>query len=154
MAEAKRKFSWKSLGVAVAIVAAVILIVVGIVMSQRVEPIPDGYFVSDDSKLVLTLGSDMVSLTDADAEPGLTHLVYYYSGDDVTDAKIYFEYEDDASAKEANEKIKISETSWAKSKKLNGRYIVFQLTEDQYEGLSADGVRESIEAMKAAGAAE
>ena len=126
-------------------IVLVILIAVGAIILNRQEPVPDGYFVSDDTKLVMGVPAGISALeSNKEYAPEMNYLVYYYDGNKITNARIYFEYDDDAEAKEANDHITLENKPWAASKRLNGRYIVFEAKPDQYRDLTTERVRENI----------
>ena len=129
-------------------VAVVIVAVVALVLINKNSKIDDNYFSSDETKYVLTLEQNEVALEDDDYAPIKTHMVYYYSGSEVTGMTIYYEYLDEAAAKEAYEHIKDEEHEGIKEIKLNGKYIEMVTTEDQYTGMTADEVKQNIEFME------
>ena len=137
------------IGVCAAIVAIVIIIVVIFATKGGTPKIDDSYFVSDGTKYVLTTESDEYEYEDDEYAPVKTHLVYNYSGDKITGMTTYFEYGDEASAKAAYEFYKSSDDQeGAKSITLNGKYVVIEMTEENYEGVTASDVKEQIEFME------
>ncbi|MBR2831180.1 hypothetical protein IKE83_02370 [Candidatus Saccharibacteria bacterium] len=111
-----------------AAVVALIVAVVAIVLVNRQEPIPEGYFVSDDTKLVLALSPEVSGYeTNPDYQPEETYVVYYYSGDKITNAKIFLGYGSDAAAETAYKNTSMEGKTWATSRRRNGKYIVYQV---------------------------
>ena len=151
----KKKTEKKNKNLAVIIasaVAAVALIVVVIALANfklRVpEEINDDYFVSDGSKIVVSLNDEMASFVDEEIEPSITHIVYYYSGDKINNRKYFFVYNDEEEASMASEEIG-DDYEWASSKELNGKYLIFQDDSDSYKGMSVKELKSAIERMKA-----
>lgn len=131
-----------------AAVVVVVIIIVAVVLATRGSGLNDGYFVSDDTKYVLTIENDSITEEGSDAyEPVKTHIVYTYSGDEITGMKTYGEFADADSAKAAFDAIKESGedmTNYA----LDGKFIVITATADQYEGMTASDVKSQIEFME------
>ena len=132
-----------------AAVAVVVVIVLAVVLATGGNKLDDSYFVSDGSKYVLTIESDDLEFDEEEEAyaPIKTHLVYTYSGDEITGLKTYAEYADAASAKAALEAMKaagedVSEIS------IDGKYLVMTATPDQYEGMTASDVKQQIEFME------
>ncbi|MBR5046265.1 hypothetical protein IKX73_01390 [Candidatus Saccharibacteria bacterium] len=148
----KKKLDLKSkiiLGlIGIAIVAAVVVLVV---MLNRKESYDDDYFVSDDAKLVVAIDKELAAYDDSDYEPDVTYILYYYTGDDVTGMKVFFRYDTEEEAKEADENITMDGKFWATDKYLNGRYVIFNVDKEQYEGLVVSDIRKLIDDMKSAG---
>ena len=71
----------------VAVVAIIAVIVIIITMRGGFGPaINDNYFVTDNSKYVITLDEKQ---TDEDINAEKTHIVYNYSGNNITSVKYY-----------------------------------------------------------------
>lgn len=137
---------------AVAAVALIAVIVVVVIMSNK--KLDESYFVSDDTKYVLALDaySGMVSLDTNEYEPEKVYMIYFYSGDEVTDLKVYYEYEDDATAKEAadyfNELNNEEEETQVEAVEANGNYVVITMAKELYEDMTADDAKEQVEFME------
>jgi hypothetical protein len=131
--------------VIVAAVALIIVIIVAISASNSFyESIDDDYFVSDGSKLVLTLPKKTASFETSEYEPDITHVVYYYSGDDITSARVFFAYNSEEEAREADKNIKSDDKDWMTGRKLNGKYIIFNTNSDFISGLTASFVKKAV----------
>ncbi len=129
----------------VAVVALVVVIVLAISASNSFyEPIDDNYFVSDDSKLILTLTKESASLETSEYEPDITHIVYYYSGDDIIDARVFYSYKSEEEAREADKNIKTDDKNWVTGRKLNGKYIIFNTNSDFRSGLTTSFVKQAL----------
>lgn len=132
-----------------AAVVAVVIIIVAVVLATNGNKINDDYFVSDGTKYVLTLDS---SEYDADEEeavymPIKTHLVYTYSGDEITGLKTYAEYADEAAAKAAYQAMKDAGEDMT-GVEIVGKYLVQTAAEEEYEGMTASEVKDYIEFMQ------
>ncbi len=128
----------------VAVAAAIVVTGLAVVLSLP-QPISDDYFVSDDVKLVSTLDASQAAYQTGEYEPGTTYIVYYYSGDKITNARVYFKYGSDEEAREAYGHVSLDDKIWAYEKQLNGKYIVFSLMRDQYANLTTEYVRGIID---------
>ncbi|MBQ6375421.1 hypothetical protein IJJ37_00590 [Candidatus Saccharibacteria bacterium] len=138
-------------GIATIVVMLIVVVVILAVVSRQ-EPISEGYFRSDDTKLVLSLTPEVSAFElNEEYEPEVTRIVYFYDGNKVTGAKIYFEYADEEAARKAYDNTSMEGKTWATSRRLNGRYIVYSVKAEQYKDLTAEQVRENIAGMKAAG---
>ena len=137
----------------VAVVLLIIAVVVGIVLGNRQEPIADDYFMSDETKLVQSMPANVAAFEENEEySPMVTHIVYYHGdGPEVTGVKVYFEYENEDRAQTANANITMDKKSWSTGKRLNGKYIVFGVKGEQYDGLTVAQVSDNIASMEAAG---
>lgn len=133
------------IGGCIAAVAAIIVIVV-VVIANIPKPIDDSFFVSDGTKYVLNLDSDYVEIEDEYA-PVKSHLVYFYSGDDVTSLKIYYEYATAEDAASAYEQIASENDGAYQSVYRDGKYVVLVANEADYEELRASDIKQQIEFM-------
>ncbi len=153
----RRKIEFRedfAVGMIIGIVVLMIIIMVAVGVSlQAMNNLGDSYFVSDKHKLVLTMNKDVASFEEGEYEPDYTHVVYYYSGNEIKTVRIFFEYDNRSDAKYANKKIDMTTKPWASKKRQLNRYVVFELTPDQYENLTTNEVKDSIISMKAAGGA-
>lgn len=129
----------------IAIVVAVVLIVV--FAATRKQTLGDSYFVSDDSKYVLTMDlSDNSEEEGSDLNPLKSHAVYYYSGDTITGLKTYYEYKTEEAAKTIYDSLKDSvEESPAEKIELDGKYIVMTMPASDYENATATQIKEEID---------
>ena len=143
----KRKYLVISLA-AVAVVA--VAIVVGIVSSSG-PVLNDDYFVSDGTKLVMSLTPEMAAFEDDANEPDVTHIVYYYNDGKVTDAKVYYEYRTEDLARTAYSNIDMKNRDWTTTRRLSGKYIVFNALKAKYDGMTTEQVQRNIDDMRAAG---
>lgn len=137
--------------VAVAAVVAIVAIVLAVVLNRGVD---DSYFVSDDKKYVLTMEGDVLGAVEEEDIPApvKTHMVYDYAGDEITGFRVYYEYEDKDAAKKAHDKFvelaAESEDNEFGEISLDGKYVVFTASEDDYKDLTASDVKEQIEYME------
>ena len=110
----------------------------------RHPEINDEYFVSDDTKSVISM--DVGDSTTASGDLVKTFFVYTYDGDNVSGLKTYFEYTDEESAKKAYELRK--DQPEFKGAVVEGKYIVVTADSDQFKGLTADDIRQQTEAIE------
>lgn len=132
------------------LVVAVVVVAIIFATSSSSPKLNDAYFVSDDTKYVLTVDGDGTTTETEDEEftPAKTHIVYYYSGDTITGVTTYIEYADEATAKTVFDVYKDQDQEGVKSVSLNGKYIVVEMTEDQYADITASDVKQQIELME------
>ncbi len=140
----KKAIFW---GILAALALAVVIVFI-VVLNQE-EPIDEGYFKTDETKIVMTMDDEMASFEDSEYEPGITHVVYLHDGNKITGVKVYYEYETDEEAGVAYDNLAMD---YFVSKRRNGRYIVLQARGDEYEGLTVEQIERQFENMKAAGA--
>ncbi|MBR6505524.1 hypothetical protein IKT18_01620 [Candidatus Saccharibacteria bacterium] len=131
--------------VIIAAVALFIVVLVAILASgSYYEPIDDDYFVSDNNKMVLTLSKESSDFESREYESDVTYVVYYYNGDDITDVRIFYSYNNEDEAREANKNITMDGKAWATGRKLNGKYIIFNTNRKSWSGLSVDLLKEAL----------
>ena len=142
----------KNLIIGLCIAAAVILLIVVTILLvlRNNQTLNDSYFVSDDTKYVLTLNTEDVSMDDEQYNPIKTHLVYTYSGDNITGLKAYYEYKDNDTAKLAADYLKESyvEEEAKNQISIDGKYVIFTASEEEYKDLTASDVKQQIELME------
>ena len=139
------------IGIVLVVIAAVFAIIAGIVLSNN-RSVDESIFESSDNRLVISMNDEMASFEDSEYEPEITRIIYYHDGKNITKMEIYFEYKTEDEAKEANAKITLDGKDWATDKKLQGRFIVFDVAPGQYNRLSVEQMKDTIENMRAAGA--
>ena len=130
------------IGACVAVVVVIIAVVAIVLGLKGGKPtLNDAYFVSDDTKYVLTIDT---SDEEDESAPEKVHTVYTYSGDKITGAKVYYEYADAATAKSFVDTIK-AETDSPDSVSVDGKYIIMVADESEYEDMTASDVKEQVE---------
>lgn len=147
MAE-KAKKNNKNLIIGICTGVLIIAIIIVAVIFATKSSLNDSYFVSDGSKYVLTVDRDMLETEDKENSPIKTHIVYYYSGDAITGATTYMEFDNDTTAKAALDLYKNADQTGVKSLKTDGKYLVVEMTEDQYKDLTASDVKQQVEFME------
>lgn len=146
-ASTRKKFDFKTWIFVGFLAVALVFVIVAIVNFTHREKYDSSYFHDTDGKIVLTMGKDAAALEDSVYEPNITHIVYYYEGNNVTGVKAFYEYATEKEAEKAYEHLGLSD--FADSKNLRGRFVVFQVKRAMYEGLSVETLRADIETMKA-----
>ncbi|MBQ3353165.1 hypothetical protein IJG89_02365 [Candidatus Saccharibacteria bacterium] len=131
------------IGVCAAVVA-IIAIIVGIVLANNHPVLNDDYFVSDDTKYVISMDGDEITADD-EYSPVKTHMVYFYSGDEITGLKMYYEFADEATAKAAYETYRDELPAEYTDIYVDGKYLVLTANASQYEGTSADDIKQTVE---------
>lgn len=106
--------------------------------------INDEYFVSDDSKSVISMDVGESTATSGDLVK--TFFVYTYDGDNVSGLKTYFEYTDKETAQKAYEARK--DQPEFKGADVDGKYVVVTADAEQFKGLTADDIRQQTEAIE------
>ena len=146
-----------------AAVAVVVAAIIAIVVVNLNSGISESYFVSDDTKYVLTLDAGQLSFEDEEQEinPVKAHFVYNYSGDEITGLTAYYEFADAETAKKAldlyNKELKEAEESEKsegddmvgyKDASVKGKYLVLTANESQYKDITVSDVKQQIEFME------
>ena len=147
MAE-KAKKNNKNLIISICTGVLIIAVVIVAVIFATKSSLNDSYFVSDGSKYVLTVDRDMLETEDKENSPIKTHIVYYYSGDTITGVTTYMEFDNDATAKAALDLYKNADQAGVKSLKTDGKYLVVEMTEDQYKDITTSDVKQQVEFME------
>ena len=153
----KRKIEFRedfAVAMIIGIVFLLVVVMVGVGAGLKVaNSLDDSYFQTKGNRMVLSLNKEIASFDDSEYEPDITHIVYYYGGNKINNVKIFFAYETKGEARTAYKNISMEGKDWALKKKLQGRFVVFELGSDQYDQLTTEEVKESIISMKAAGGA-
>lgn len=139
------------IGIVVAVAAVVLLVAILVPTLIGKQPVDETLFDGGDNRLVVSMNSEMASFEDGEYEPEITRIVYYHDGNNVNKMEIYFEYATEDEAKAANDEITLDGKDWATGKRLNGRFIIFDVAAGQYQGLTVAQMQETIENMRAAG---
>lgn len=133
-------------GIVAAVVIIVVIIVVAISSNQKID---DSFFVSDGTKYVLPLeyGGDILGLETGEYIPEAGYAVYFYSGDNVTGLKIYYEYDSEETAKSATKYLNDEkpEDSAVNGIDANGKYVVISVDKMFYEGITAEEVKQQVD---------
>lgn len=113
--------------------------------------IDDSYFVSDDTKYVLTIDGDFFDGEEGDAPSAVKmYVVFGYSGDTITSAILYQEYDSEAVAQIAYNYYKTQDMyDEVENVYVDGRYLVAEMPREYYEDMSVDEIKEQIELMEA-----
>ena len=137
------------IGICVAVLAIAVIVVAVVLATKGTTRLSDAYFKSDDTKYVLTIDGDQTDTeSTSEYEPVKTHVVYYYSGDTINGMTTYMEFADESTAKTALEAYKSVDQEGIKNLSVNGKYLVIEMTEDQYSGVTASDVKQQIEFME------
>ncbi len=125
---------------------AFVIVSVAIVMLNQVERFDSSYFHDGDGKIVLTMDKYYAELDSSEYEPDITHVVYYHDNNKVTNVRAFYEYKDEAEAKEAFDNLSLGE--FAEGKKLSGRFVAFAVKKQQYENMTVEELKHNIELLK------
>ena len=68
-------------------------------------------------------------------------MVYYYSGEKITDVKAFYKFETEEIAKKVYDEAVNKDISWVKEKKLSREYLIFNLAESEYKDLNTTIIR-------------
>lgn len=76
---------------------------------------------------------------------GLYKLVFYYKDNEITGLEHYYEYENEAEAKKQYDidKDSLKNNVSIKNISLSGKYVVYTMAADQYEGKKVDEIKSS-----------
>lgn len=125
---------------------ALVLVVMAILKFNQNEKIDSSYFHDADGKVVLTMTKDNAALDESIWEAPITHVVYYHSGDTLTGARAFYEYTTEAEAEEAFKHLELGD--FANNKKINGKFVVFEIKDTRYDTMSLEELKNSIERLK------
>lgn len=146
--EAKKDNKSLIIGICTALAVIIIAVVAIIFINKGPVVINDAYFVSDDSKLVLNIKRELLN-EDEPYTPLVSHVVYAYSGETITDKTVYFEYEDNAAAQAAYDYLEEAEALSAfNSAKVEGKYFIYKADKEEYADKTVESVKEDIEFIK------
>lgn len=135
-------------GVCAAVVVVVIAVVVAIVIMGN-KPLDESFFVSDDTKSVLTMDPSSLSQDTDEYVPEKMRLVYFYSGEKVSDLKMYYGYESEEIAKKAADYLKsVNQDEGIKDVSVNGKYVVVTADKSTYEDMTAEDAKQYVEMME------
>ncbi len=133
-----------------AIVAIIAVVVVAIILGTRSSvTLNDSYFESDDTKYVITVDAENMLTEGEEYVPVKSHLVYFYSGNDITSFKTYNEYANADTAQKAYEYYKNADfSSRYENIEVDGKYLILTNDKSDYEGTTANDIKQQIELIK------
>ena len=137
-------------GICAAAVVVVIAVVVAIIVMGN-KPLDESFFVSDDTKSVLTMDPSSLSQDTDDDEyvPETMRLVYFFSGEKVSDLKMYYGYKSEEAAKKAADYLKsINQGQEIKDVSVNGKYVIVTADKSAYEDVTAEDAKQQVEMME------
>lgn len=135
--------TWILVGLSVIGLVLIIAVILSFTQNEKIE---SSYFHDDEGKIVLTMEREMAALDDSKYEPWITHVVYYHDGSKVTNVRAFYEYSTEEEAKEAF--LNLSLGDFADSKKINGRFVIFQVKDTQYKDLTLSELKNNVENLK------
>lgn len=150
----KKKAKNKSLiaWVSVVLVVVVLIVVVVCVLISSGQKLNESFFVSDGTKYVLTLspGDDVISVNTNEYVPQKAYLIYFYSGDRVTDVKVYYKYDNFETVERAVKYFNEQRTNNSQIAEIdvNGDYVVIAADKALYEDMTADDAKQQVEFME------
>lgn len=143
---AKKPFDYKTtIWVGLALVGLIIVVMLILQFNQN-EKIDSSYFHDDDKKIVLSMDKEMSALDNSRWESDVTHMVYYHDGNKITSARAFYEYATEAEAEEAYKHLELG--AYSTSKKINGRFVVFDVNKSQYENMTVEDLEASRDLLK------
>ena len=134
-------------GICAAVIVVIVAIVAVILVNKNSGP-SDAYFVSDGTKYVLNMSADEMAFDDQEYAPTEVHLVYTYSEDKITGLKTYYEYESAEKAKAAYDYISSNDADLYKSISVDGKYLILESKEEEYQDITPEDVKQQIEFME------
>ena len=138
------------IGCCAAFVLVVAIIITVVVLNNNT--LNDSYFVSDNTKYVLTIEADEMDSSDEEFAPVKTHQVFTYDGDKITSMKTYYVFADGNTAKTAFDALKKElegqEQEQLANMELNGKYVIVTASEDSYKDLTASDIKQQIEFLE------
>lgn len=144
--QSKKNNKGAIIGGCIAAAIVIIAIVIVCVVMLNKNSYNDAYFVSDGSKYVITYDQDELDLDESsEYVPLKSHLVYYYSGDKITDMKAFYEFADENTAKSAFELYKEAGDGNFKEISLSGKYVIITANDSEYADYTASDIKSQIE---------
>ena len=140
------------IGCCTAFVLVVAIIITAVVLNNNT--LNDGYFVSDNTKYVLTIEADEVDSNNEEITPVKTHQVFTYDGDKITSMKTYYVFADGNAAKTAFDTLKKElegqeqEQEQIANIEVNDKYVIVTAKEESYKDLTASDVKQQIEFLE------
>ncbi|MEE0888309.1 MAG: hypothetical protein U0L97_03815 [Candidatus Saccharimonadaceae bacterium] len=133
------------IGVCIAAIT-VVVIAVAVFFATKKPQITDAYFVSDNTKYVMTSSAEEIGISENAANAPLkVHLVYGRDGDKITSMTAYAVFADESAAKAALDDFKKEVEEMSKSVYVNGKYVVAEMKDEIFKGSTIDDVQESEE---------
>ena len=139
---AKKKTLQNRIFLGLSSIALILVIAIVMVVINSKPVYDDKYFVSDDSKIVLSMHSEP---NEDGKTPTTTYMVYYYSGEKITGIKQFYRFDEESKAKDVFDELDVSDMDWISEKTLDGHFIIFKLAPSQYEELTTQEVRNAAE---------
>lgn len=137
------------IGICAAVVVVIIIIVAVILATRNSGGLDDSYFVSDNTKYVLTYDSeDMAIEDDEEYVPVKTHFVYTYNEDEVTGLKAYYVFANDKDAKAAFNYYNENMGDEFAEIELDGKYVILTANASEYEDMTPSDIKQQIEFME------
>ena len=128
------------IGICAAVVAVVVIVIAAVLATNgSTTKIDDSYFVTDDTKYVVTM--------EGDEESGSASKVYYvftHSGDKITGAAMYAEFENEDAAKAAFEEYK-TENEDTTNVSVNGKYFIIKSEANEFEDYTLEDIKSIYE---------
>lgn len=136
----------------IAVVAIIAIIIFAIIMisnrNSGLVGLNDDYFTSDNSKLVIPMEGYEVYIEDDLPIPTKYYAVYRYNGDEITELKTYYLYDDDAKAKTIYDYYTDNYKRYYDAINLDGKYMILSIPAADYEGITVSDVKKQIESMQ------
>ena len=140
----KRLLSFKNIFGAVIVVLFVVVIATLVILNSAPR-YNDDYFRSDGSKLVSQIEAVYYEGEDDTPDPLVAYMVYYYSGEKITEVKAFYKFESEEVAKSVYEDAASKEISWVKEKSYSGEYLILSLVDSEFKDLNTTLVRSMME---------
>ena len=149
--KSKKSINLKLCGIFIALIAVIVVIVITTVINTTQDkPLDDSFFVSDGTKYSVTIDNAAKYGIRTEWVPKKLHVVYFYSGDKVTDLKYYYEYQEETDAESAADSLKDipNEDPNTDSVVLDGKYVIVTINEYIYEDLTPEDAKWQIEYLQ------
>ena len=144
MAKKAQKKDNKNLiiGICCAVLVVAVIIVAVVFATRGTTKLSDAYFVTDDTKYVVTVNREE---GDDTSSADKVHYVFNHSGDKITGAAIYAEFENEDAAKAAFEEYKKeNDDNDTVNMSVDGKYIVTKADQKEYENYTLEDIKASF----------
>lgn len=130
------------------IVIAVVLVFVISNKNNGITGLNDSFFTSDGSKYVLTIDGDEAYIEEDLPMPTKYHLVYFYSGDNITGLKTYYQFADNEAAQLVYDYYIENNSGVYDAINIDNNYVIMTVPSSDYDGLTASDIKQQVDFIK------
>jgi hypothetical protein len=125
------------------VIVVLLVLVTSILIALNLRPkYNDDYFKTDGTKIVASITDNIDTAEEMGASLEKAYMVYYYSGNTITEVRIFYKYENDEVAKAVFDKINVDDFEWTNKKSISDSYVILNLAASEFNELTTEMVRE------------